>query len=146
MTDDIAAVRVVGMVAGGRQAVVAHVTNDDPVLLIPEPDNPADENAVAVWVAPRHWIAHPDALRSSIRDDAGRGSVHPDDRSAFRQAGYLPATVAADLALPGEVVGVVWRIRHSPETTYDVFGQVHQRVAGFDVCARLPQRRERVSP
>lgn len=132
--------KVVGMVAGGRQHVVAYVAVNDPVLLLPEPDNPHDGNAVAVYTAPRTVLLHPEVLVSSLRDPAGGGTIHPLDRSLLidRQAGYLPRDLAARLTLPAEgIVGYVAEVRWAP-TEYDREGRpTEPRPAGFDVVADL---------
>lgn len=134
--------RVVGMVAGGRQHIVAYLAWDDPVLLIPEPGNPYDPNAVAVWVAPAHWVTHP--VVSSVTDPEHVGQVHPDDRGSFEQVGYLARDLAGTLALPSAaLVGWVCHIRHKPDTTYDRLGRPDPRVvAGIDVAAWLATRQE----
>lgn len=141
-------VRVVGMVAGGRQDVVAEVDLDDPVLLVPEPDNLHDPNAVAVYHLPSDWVKYPDVLESSVRDPAGVGYLDPTDRTQMlaRQAGYLPSDIAALLApLPSPgVVGVVTTVRYAPLEYVIEGGEVvldAPRVAGFDVTASLPPRR-----
>lgn len=132
--------KVVGMVAGGRQHIVASVGLDDPVLLIPEPDNAYDPNAVAVYTAPRTALLHPEALVSSLRDPAGGGTVHERDRALLidRQAGYLPRDLAARLDLPAKgIVGYVAEVRWAP-TEYDRQGRpTEPRPAGFDVVADI---------
>lgn len=137
-----ATVKVVGMVAGGRQHVVASVQPGDPVLLIPEPDNPHDRHAVAVHTASRRMLLHPTLLVSSITDVDHVGHIHDDDRILLmdRQAGYLPRDVAALLTLPADgIVGYVSAIRHAPDD-YTADGDTHPpRTAGFDVTAWLPR-------
>jgi hypothetical protein len=128
-------VKVVGMVAGGRQHVVAHTRESDPVLLLPEPDNPYDSHAIAVHTAPRAVLVG--EVVSSIKDPAHVGSLDDEDRQllADRQAGYLPRDVAARLTLPPTgVVGYVSRVRWAPPE-YDATGNEREpRVAGFDVA------------
>lgn len=133
----VSAVKVVGMRAGGRETIVSVVDTGDPALLIPEPDNPHDPNAVAVWVAPTIILAAPDELQSSARDPDGVGRVAPDDRSKFQQAGYIPRDIAAGLDLPPfGIVGWVCHVRWAPPE-YGPDGQrAYRRVAGFDVAAR----------
>lgn len=135
-----ASVRVVGMKAGGREHVVAHVAVGDPALLIPQPDNPYDPHAIAVYTAGRRVLLHPDRLTSSVTDPARRGSIHPDDRALLidRQAGYIPRDVAAQLTLPADgIVGYVSQVRYPPPQ-YDLFGEeVPPTPAGFDVTAWL---------
>lgn len=140
-------IKVVGMVAGGRQHVVAHASYGDPVLLVPEPDNPHDPNAIAVYTAPRGALQHPEALVSSVTDPQGGGTVHDDDRVLLmdRQAGYVPAKVAVRFDLAGPVVGYVAEVRYRPpEEWLDGYGEPMRdpggKVAGFDVEAWLPQR------
>ena len=136
-----ASVRVVGMKAGGRQHVVAYVNPHDPVLLIPEPSNPYDRHAIAVYTAQRSALLHPDRLISSLRSDDGAGFVDPADRALLldRQAGYLPRDVAATLRLPPDgIVGYVSAVRYAP-ATYDRRGRPNPPdPAGFDVTANFP--------
>ena len=136
-----AAVRVVGMKAGGRQHVVAYVNLHDPVLLVPQPDNPHDRHAIAVYTAQRRALLYPDLLVSSLTDPMGVGQIHSDDRALLmdRQAGYLPRDVAATLRLPADgLVGYVSAVRYEPPT-YDRHGrQDPPTPAGFDVTANFP--------
>lgn len=136
-----ATVRVVGMKAGGRQHVVAYVGRGDPVLLVPEPTNPHDRHAIAVYTAQRAALLHPDRLVSSLRDPDRIGHLDPADRALLldRQAGYLPRDVAATLRLPpGGIVGYVSHVRHEPPT-YDRSGrETPPTPAGFDVTADFP--------
>jgi hypothetical protein len=138
----VASVKVVGMVAGHREHVVAHVTTLDPVLLVPQPDNPYDPNAVAVYVAPRHALIDLDDLTSSLRDPDGVGRISDADRALLmdRQAGYIPRAFAATVRLPERgIVGYVSEVRWAP-LEYDDNGRpLPQRVAGFDVTARWPR-------
>jgi hypothetical protein len=140
-------VKVVGMTAGGREHIVAQVSEFDPVLLVPEPDNPYDRHAVAVYTAPRWLLTQRDELLSSLRAPDGIGTIGDDDRRLLmdRQAGYLPREFAARLDLPPQgVVGYVAAIRHAPVeyvTVRDGRGRrvdvAEPRVAGFDVTANL---------
>lgn len=136
----LATVRVVGMKAGDREDVAAAAGEADPVLLLPEPDNPVDSRAVAVWTCPRAILAAPDELVSSARDPELRiGRIPIDDRAKLAHAGYLPADVAAGLALPGNgIVGWVARIRWAPPEYEPDGSPAPRRVAGFDVAAYLP--------
>ena len=140
-----AAIRVVGMKAGGRQHVVAYVNRGDPVLCVPQPDNPHDRHAIAVYTAQRRALLHPDLLVSSVTDPMGVGQIHPDDRTLLmdRQAGYLPRDVAATLRLPTDgIVGYVSTVRYEPPT-YDRHGREEPpNPAGFDVTAAWPDRIE----
>lgn len=127
--------KVVGMVAGGRQHIVAQTREGDPVLLVPEPDNPHDRHAIAVYTAPRRVLREP--VVSSIKDTVEHlGLVDDDDRALLidRQAGYVPAAVARQLKLPAQgIVGYVSSVRWAPPE-YDATGREHEpRVAGFDV-------------
>jgi len=138
-------VKLVGQVAGGRELIVAKANGGDPVLLIPEPDNPFDRHAVAVYHAPRSALSNPLSLVSSVKDPAGVGHVHPDDRPQFLQAGYLPREFAAtiDPPLPEDgIVGIVDVIRHGPEDwTIDPHGDLvplPAKVIGFDIRANIP--------
>lgn len=130
----IVTVKVVGMVAGGRQHVVAHTREGDPVLLIPELDNAYDPNAIAVYTAPRAVLVGD--VVSSIKDPRHLGTLDEEDRRLLidRQAGYVPAEVAKQLRLDlGGVVGYVSRVRWAPPE-YDARGREREpRVAGFDV-------------
>lgn len=131
-------IKVVGMKAGGREHVVAHVSTGDPVLLVPEPTNPHDPNAIAVYTAPRGTLQQPDALVSSITDEDRVGHVAAEDRVLLmdRQAGYVPRTLAAEMTLPPDgIVGYVSQVRFTPPE-YDRDGKrAPARVAGFDVAA-----------
>jgi hypothetical protein len=134
-----AAVKVVGMVAGQRQHVVAQVSEGDPVLLLPEPDNPHDPYAIAVYTMPRTLLTAP--VVSSLRDDVERtGMLDPADRQTIidRQAGYLPADLAADLDLdPDGIVGFVSTVRYAPHEYLPTGEPADPQPAGFDVCAWL---------
>lgn len=136
-----ASVKVHGMVAGGREDVIAHVGEGWPVLCIPEPTNPHDPHAVAVYVAPRHKLTRPEELVSSVADPEGLGWVHPHDRKHFRQVGYLPRGVAAQFTLPDAgLVGWVSAVRDAP-VEYDGAGRMlPPRTAGIDVTVNLPAR------
>jgi hypothetical protein len=140
-----AASKVVGMRAGGREHIVATVAHSDPVLLVPEPDNPHDPHAIAVYTAPRSALSDP--VVSSVKD--GRyGVVSDRDRRVLmdRQAGYLPRGFAATLRLPADgVVGYVSAVRYAPPeyvqnpAVAGDFEPSPPRVAGFDVTARWPR-------
>ena len=136
-----AAIRVVGMRAGGREHIVASVSEGDPVLVVPEPENPYDRHALAVYTAPRSALLRPDRLVSSAKAADGIGQVDDDDRLLLmdRQAGYLPRDVASTLRLPDRgIVGWVSAVRHPP-ALYNLAGEaVEQPPAGFDVCADWP--------
>ncbi len=43
--------KVRGVTYEGRQEIIAKLTGDEPVRIVPEPDNPYDKNALAVFVA-----------------------------------------------------------------------------------------------
>lgn len=121
-----ASVAVVGMRAGGREHVVAHVATGDPVLVVPEPDNPHDPNALAVHTTPAS------ALRDSQWTEHG-WALGPEDRRTMmdRQAGYVPAKLAARLQLPVDgLTGEVGTVRYDPDTGTP---------AGFDVVADWPR-------
>jgi hypothetical protein len=134
-------VNVVGMRAGGREHVVAHVSPGDPVLVVPEPDNPYDPHALAVYTCPVGSLLRPDRLLSSATDPQRLGRVDDDDRLLLmdRQAGYVPRDVAATLRLPEQgIVGLVSRVRHPPPL-YTAAGEpVEQPPVGFDVRADWP--------
>lgn len=136
-----ATVKVCGMVAGGREDVIAHVGEGWPVLLIPDPDNPYDANAIAVYVAPRHKLTRPEELVSSVDDPDGIGHVHRGDRRQFRQVGYVPRGAAAQFRLPAEgIVGWVSTVRDAP-AEYDGAGHLlPPRTIGVDVTAQFPAR------
>ena len=136
-----ATVKLVGQKAGGREHIVATAGYGDPVLLLPEPDNPHDPNAIAVYTAPRHTIIHPDQLRSSLTDPDAVGHLSDDDRRMLldRQAGYVGRNVAARLALPPDgIVGFVSEIRYAPEDTHDAYvATLTPLLVGFDIAADL---------
>lgn len=47
--------RVAGVTFEGRQDVIGQMVGSEAMRLIPEPNNPYDENAIGVWVAfPKH--------------------------------------------------------------------------------------------
>lgn len=50
--------RVAGVTFEGRQVYLARLKGDEPVRLIPEPDNPYDGNAIAVHIANGGEILH----------------------------------------------------------------------------------------
>jgi len=120
------AIAVVGQVAGQRTHVVAQTSEGDPVLLVPEPDNPHDPFAVAVYTAPAGALRHPVVF--SADDDLGKfGFVHDEDRLLLmdRQAGYISRTLAARMMMPPTgMVGRVSQVRFTPDTK--------ERI-GFDV-------------
>lgn len=139
-----ATTKVVGMVAGERQHVVAEVSEGDPVLLKPEPSNSHDPNAVAVYTMPWRHLTGP--VISSVNDHAGRvGSINGNDRITMLagQAGYLPKELAARIDLPADgVVGWVATVRYKPANDWiDSQGHSHSQTsktpAGFDVTAWL---------
>lgn len=70
-------IKVVGVTFEGRQLVLAEMSAGAPILLIPEPENQYDPNAIAVWTS-----GNPAAL----------------------QIGYVPRELAAVIApfLEGE--------------------------------------------
>ena len=140
-----AAIALVGQRAGGREDVVEATSWGDPVLVVPEPDNAVDPNAVAVYTIPARDLTGP--IVSSVRDRDGRGSISAADRARMRQAGYLPAGVAATLAdaIPADgIVGWAANLRYRPTDAYavDESGAVDYdpQVAGFDVVADWPIR------
>ena len=47
-----------GVTFDGRQAHIAKLTGDEPVRIIPEPDNPFDPNALGVNVAYQGKVIH----------------------------------------------------------------------------------------
>lgn len=126
--------KVVGMEAGGRQHIVADVSHHDPVFIVPEPDNPYDSNALAVYTAPMASIQHRDRLKSA-QSLPPAGDIHPEDLEGLleRQAGYVPAALAKNLKVPvGGVVGYVGAVRTHPEgddtpVGFDVFCEVEVR-------------------
>lgn len=122
------------MKAGGRDHVVEYIAAGDPCLAVPQPDNPHDANAIAVHTAPASALRHP--IVSSVRDAIDHvGLIHDEDRALLmdRQAGFVPAKVAARLDLPPEgIVGWVGTVRYHPDT-----GQP----AGFDMVAAWPPMR-----
>lgn len=122
-----AIVKVVGMVAGQRQHVVAQVVEGDPVLLLPEPGNPHDPNTVAVHTAPAGVMS----ADSTFRDGRWTHLALTDRRLLEdRQAGYLPAGLARRVRLPSlGLPGTVHTVRYHPDTGVP---------AGFDVLANLP--------
>lgn len=120
-----AIVKVVGMVAGERQHVVSQVSEGDPVLLLPEPTNQFDPQAVAVFTAPAGAIL--------------MGIDSPSDRALLldRQAGYLPRDVAARLSVSMPASGVaatIHAVRYHPSGHPD-----HHVPAGFDVLVEVPR-------
>lgn len=137
-----AATKVVGMVAGGRGHIVAHISEGDPVLLVPEPTNKFDRHAIAVYTAPRAALVDP--VVSSVNDQVEHvGMISEEDRRLLmdRQAGYVPKDVARQLEIPPTgVVGWVSAVRwHPPE--YDRTGkQMDPRPAGFDATAWLVRK------
>jgi len=135
--------RVVGMQAGSRTYLLANLQMKDPVLLMPEPDNPYDPFAIAVFHAPQSSMTGP--IVSSAKADDKRGSITDTDRSLLlsRHAGYLPRAVAEQYLLPdGGIVGWVSAVRYPPEEQWLTDdGSVVKRVslvpAGFDVGSAI---------
>lgn len=135
--------RVVGMRAGSRSHILAKLSALDPVLLVPEPDNPYDRHAIAVYHAPAS--AMNGTVLSSVKDVDRRGHVTDTDRQTLlsRHAGYLPRAVAEKHLLPdGGIVGWVSAVRYPPEEQWVTDdGSIVKRVsmipAGFDVASAL---------
>lgn len=50
--------RVAGVTFEGRQEKIARLSMGDPVQIVPEPDNPYDQNALAVHIAHDGEILH----------------------------------------------------------------------------------------
>lgn len=50
--------KVAGVTYEGRQSIIAKLKGEEPVKLEPEPENPHDENAIAVWVATSEGPQH----------------------------------------------------------------------------------------
>lgn len=124
-----ASIAVVGMVAGGRMHIVQTVDVGDPVLLVHEPDNEYDPNAVAVHTAPAA------TLETEWRGEHAASLLSDADRRLLmdRQAGYLPRGVAAKLWLPEKgVLTEVGYVRHHPDTG---------EPAGFDVLLDYARHR-----
>lgn len=142
-----AAVKVVGMVAGGRTDAVAKTMLGDIALIVPEPDNPYDANAAAVHIVWRATLNEPDVIVSSVRDPDGVGYVGESDRQAALQVGYVPRQFAATLDLPpGGIVGWVSDVRYAP-IEYDRFGrELDRRTAGLDVTALWPRQTDAPLP
>lgn len=139
---DLVPIAVVGMKAGGRQHVAAYVRTGDVAVLMPEPSNPFDENAIAVYVAPRDALRNPpDRNGEYARRGITGDDLDPTDRALLldRQVGYLPAGVACRLAhlIPnGGLVVRVTDVRWHPDETVDGY----RVVAGLDVEAPKPPR------
>lgn len=132
---DLVPAGVVGMKAGGREHIAAYVRIGDVALLMPEPTNPHDPNAVAVHVAPRS------AMRSAAREGTDGDRLDPVDRSLLmdRQVGYLPRGLAARIAPTlgnGGLVTTVTNIRWHPD---DTIGRT-RAAAGLDVNVPRPPR------
>jgi|GEM_PF-2173024 len=138
-----ASCKVVGMVAGGREHIVAYTRTGDPVLLVPEPTNQFDPNAIAVYTCPRSLLEEPEEMVSSVQDPERVGRVADVDRRMLmdRQAGYVPRNLASDLRLPASgIVGWVSQVRWKPDE-FDGNGKPREpRVAGFDVTAWFTRR------
>lgn len=131
--------RVVGMQAGGRMHIVSQVAKGDPVLLVPEPDNPHDAHAVAVFTAPASALQDTDSLMSSVSDPGHVGNLSDVDRRLLidRQAGYIPRDLASQLDLPAQgIVGFVSAVRYAPDSEPAI-------PAGFDVTAWFTRRSDR---
>jgi len=108
-------IALVGQKAGGRMHIASQASEGDPVLLVPEPDNPHDPDAVAVYTAPRSLVPWLDAGDRKILMD--------------RQTGYISRHLAARLDLPSEgVFGRVVNVRWLP---FEV--ATEHTVAGFDI-------------
>jgi len=135
--------RVVGMRAGTRTHLLANLQVKDPVLLVPEPDNPYDPNAVAVFHAPQSQMTG--TVVSSVKADDRRGHVNDTDRALLmsRHTGYLPRLDAERYRLPDTgIVGWVAVVRYPPEEQWVTDdGSIVKRVsmipAGFDVSSAI---------
>lgn len=91
-------IRVAGVSYEGRQAYLARLIGNEPVRLIPEPQNPYDANAIAVY------IAVPIALDRQINDPNGLSDMVPE--TEVLHCGYIPRDMAAEIAslLEGETI------------------------------------------
>lgn len=58
MENRILNIRVAGVTYEGRQEKIARLRYDDPVRIVPEPDNPYDKNALAVYVGHAGKVLH----------------------------------------------------------------------------------------
>jgi len=87
-------VRVAGVTYNNRQNVLAQMTGDEPCMIVPEPENKYDPNALAVWVSLKGERYH---------------------------VGYVPREIAAEIAplLEGEKVIATLRGIVGGFTTYD---------------------------
>lgn len=132
------AIRIVGMQAGGRQHIVKDCRIKHPAMLIPEPDNAYDPNAIAVYSTPTHLLTEPGLIVSSVADPDRVGSISKTDRETMleRQVGYVPKEIAARLNLPVRgVVGWVSNVRVAPPE-YLLDGSLSPEVVvGLDVTA-----------
>jgi len=74
-------VKVVGVSYEGRQSILAMMHGTEAVRIVPEPENPFDSNALAVYVA-----------------------FPPESGIGVKQVGYIPRELAKDIApaLDGE--------------------------------------------
>jgi len=87
-------VRVAGVTYNNRQNVLAQMTGNEPCMIVPEPENLHDKNALGVWVALKGERFH---------------------------VGYVPREVAAEIAplLEGEKVIATLRGIVGGFTTFD---------------------------
>lgn len=81
---------VAGVTFENRQSIIARCERGDRVFLYPEPDNPYDDNAIAVYV---------------LLGDFLFGEIE-------EKIGYLPAPLAAELAyiFPPGAIGTISKI------------------------------------
>ena len=51
-------IRVAGVTYEGRQEYLSRLTGEEPVRLVPEPENQYDNNAIAVYIATKDGVKH----------------------------------------------------------------------------------------
>lgn len=89
-------IRVAGVTYEGRQEYLARLFGNEPVRLIPEPENKFDSNALAVHVSV------PISIDRQVNDPNGLSDIVPERE--ILHCGYIPREMAAQIAplLEGE--------------------------------------------
>lgn len=90
-------VKVAGVTYEGRQEHIAKLRGNEPVRLVPEPENKFDSNAIAVHIA----VELPFEDQDYDGSDLGDGISH---KTEVLHCGYIPRELAKDIAplLDGE--------------------------------------------
>ena len=89
------------------KAIIAVLPMECPLVLVPEPSNPYDPNAIAVFVETKELHNFSEAARANLIGLAA-GMGHDWESLTSPEAwhlGYIPKVNAADIRLDGDVSG-----------------------------------------